>query len=78
MTTSTATGKCVPVKFEKGSMYAYNGLIVICCESDKDSPIFSGVIVHTPEKSADRIGQYLETLMKFYFNPFEGEVTLRS
>ena len=59
-------------------MYAHNNMIVICCDSDKDSPVFSGVIVHSPEKGIDKIGQYLETFVKFYFNPFEGEVTLRS
>ena len=79
MTTSTSTGKCVPVAFKKGSMYAYNNLIVICCGSDKDSPVFSGVVVHSPKTSIERpIGLYLETFVKFYFNEFEGEVTLKS
>lgn len=80
MTTSTATGKCVPVSFKKGSMYAYDNLIVICCESDnKDSAVFSGVVVHSPKTSPDKpIGLYLETFVKFYFNEFEGEVTLKS
>ena len=83
MTTSTATGKCVPVSYKKGSMYAYNDLIVICCDSDnKDSAVFSGVVVHVPENGIERsqykIGQYSETFVKFYFNEFEGEVTLKS
>jgi len=79
MTTSTATGKCVPVSFKKGSMYSNDNLIVICCDSDKDSAVFSGVIIHSPKTNLETpIGLYLETFVKFYFNEFEGEVTLKS
>jgi hypothetical protein len=83
MTTSTKKGKSVKTKFDVGSMYEYNDMIVICCHSDEDVSFFSGVIVYMEEKNINslseyKIGKYYETFMKFYFVEFEGEVTLKS
>ena len=88
MTTSTVTRNCVEKKFNVGSMYEYNDLIVLCTSSgDEKHPHFSGVVVYAPEKIADcflsgslneyKIGKY-SSFAKYYFNEFNGEVTLKS
>jgi hypothetical protein len=91
MTTSTVTRNCVEKKFNVGSMYEYNDLIVMCCSSGGERhPHFSGVVVYAPEKSDSiyylnggslneyKIGKYFCNFAKFYFNEFNGEVTLKS